>query len=184
MKTGLQQHASILNDGQVFHFGGCPNPDVQIQTDNIYTTAPQPPCIFRLIKLINHNDLNMNLHIFTIFRIESWSEQKGSKTVMDFPAIPTPGFLDRFKFYLHEFTYMVPIFWMKNVFRIDNPLILRRSGMAGKLSPPSFGKFHSGDHIGFSIILFICWPPMSVTLNFFSINVLCVYPFVFFVIYN
>ena len=32
-------------------------------------------------------------------------------------------------------------------------------------------------------MIFICWPPMSVTLIFFPINVLYVYLFVFFLIY-
>lgn len=45
----------------------------------------------------------------------------------------------------HAMSYVLPIFWTKNIFGIDNPLILRQIGSVGKMSSPSFGNFHAGD---------------------------------------
>ena len=62
--------------------------------------------------------------------IESWSENDGSETILEIP--------------LHPLSYVVSIVWLDNEFGLDNPLILRQSGISGTLSLPTFGFFHSG----------------------------------------
>merc|ERR1712130_530422 len=84
LATGLHRHQTILNNGQVFHIGGCPKLD-----RNTYSSTG---CDNKL-------------------RIERWDEEQGSNKVMEIPEI-------------HPMSYVVPIFWTKNVYGVDNWLTL------------------------------------------------------------
>ena len=63
--------------------------------------------------------------------IESWSEERGSQLLTELSGV-------------HGRSYALAIFPTQNIFGIDNPLNLRQSGKAGRISLPSFGNFHTG----------------------------------------